>query len=93
MANWFTKLFSKEAQSAVPDLGMQSHPLRVNPGRSAKAARAAGRIATLMDAIASGDPRPELRRSLITYQAQLVALGHDVPETADEARAMSKELA
>jgi len=85
--------WSKEEQPAVPDLGVQAHPLQVNPGRSAKASRAAGRIASLMDAIASGDPRPELRRSLITYQAMLVAAGHDVPETADEARAMSKELA
>lgn len=93
MANWFTKLFNPTSYIEplappveAPEMKTQAHPVEHNPGPTARVARAAGRCATLMDAIEQGDTRPEVRRSLVTYQAQLAAAGLDVPETAAEAR-------
>lgn len=89
MFDWLKKMFNPTAYVEAPAVNVKAHPVEHNPGPTARVKRAAGRVATLMDAIAQGDTRPEVRRSLATYQAQLVAAGLDVPETADEARAMA----
>jgi hypothetical protein len=89
MLTWIKKLFNPTAYveaPSVPEVKTQAQPVEHNPGPTARVARAAGRCATLMDAIEQGDTRPEVRRSLVTYQAQLAAAGLDVPETAAEAR-------
>lgn len=85
MINFFKNLFSKQKE-VVPEVQVKALPIEQNPGPALKLQRTAGRIANIMDAIAQGDSRQELKKSLAIYQARLVALGHDVPESAEEAR-------
>lgn len=98
MANWFTKLFNPTSYVEplatpveAPEVKTQAHPVEHNPGPTARVKRAAGRCATLMEAIEQTkdeERKKEYRRSLATYQAQLVAAGYDIPDTPEEARAM-----
>ena len=58
MFRWFKR------KKAVPEIGMQAHPVQVNPSPSAREARRLARIGRLKQALANGDKRPEVREEL-----------------------------
>lgn len=87
MIEFLRNLFRPAPEPVAP---ITPQPLQVNPLPSARAARAAGRMANLMDAIDQGDKRESVRHSLAVHQATIVAAGLPVPRTADEARALAR---
>lgn len=60
MWNWMKRLI----RSGEPHLSMTPHPVDVNPTPSAREQRNQARMARLKQAIAAGDPRPELKEEL-----------------------------